>query len=115
MKILVIDDDLDLLKVIAFALRQAGYLVITAANGADAIALFERRAGDVRLVLLDSTGLDALRQWHRVLQRRDIGLVLANVNEQPLSLIRRSGFEATLGDDAIVPTVAAALDGAEPR
>jgi SulP family sulfate permease len=68
-----------------------------------------------RLVLLDTTGLDALRQLHRVLQRRGIGLVLANVNEQPLSLIRRSGFEAALGEDAIVPTVAAALDGADPR
>ena len=63
-----------------------------------------------RLVLLDSTGLDSLRQLHRTLQRRDIGLVLANVNEQPLSLIRRSGFATTLGDDAIVPTVADALE-----
>lgn len=68
-----------------------------------------------RLVLLDTTGLDALRQLHRALQRRGVGLVLANVNEQPLSLIRRSGFEAALGEDAIVPTVAAALDGADPR
>ena len=66
-----------------------------------------------RMVLLDTTGLDALRQLHRVLQRRGVALVLANVNEQPLSLIRRSGFEATLGEEAIVPTVAAALDGAQ--
>ena len=68
-----------------------------------------------RLVLLDTTGLDALRQLHRVLQRRNVGLVLANVNEQPLSLIRRSGFEAALGDDAIVPTVAAALEESDAQ
>jgi hypothetical protein len=28
--------------------------------------------------------------------------VLANVNEQPLSLIKRSGFEAIIGDENIV-------------
>jgi SulP family sulfate permease len=65
-----------------------------------------------RLVLLDTSGLDALVQLRRTLQRRGIGLVLANVNEQPLSLIRRGGFEAELGPENIVPTVAAALDPA---
>jgi SulP family sulfate permease len=39
-----------------------------------------------------------------------IGLVLAHVNEQPLALIRRSGFVAVLGDEAIVPSVAGAFD-----
>ena len=38
-----------------------------------------------------------------------VALVLANVNEQPLSLIRRSGFEHVLGADQIVPTVSAAF------
>jgi hypothetical protein len=36
--------------------------------------------------------------------------VLAHVNEQPLSLIRRSGFAALIGEEAIVPTVAGAFD-----
>ena len=63
-----------------------------------------------RLISMDTSGLEALQQLHRVLKRRDIALVLADVNEQPLSLIRRSGFEATIGADAIVPNVAAAAD-----
>ncbi|MBA4175978.1 MAG: sodium-independent anion transporter [Leptothrix sp. (in: Bacteria)] len=68
-----------------------------------------------RLVLMDSSGLDALEQMHRTLQRQGTALVLANVNEQPLSLMRRGGFEAVLGADQIVPTVADAIDGATPR
>ena len=69
-----------------------------------------------RLVLLDTSGLDALQQLHRTLKKQDVALVLAHVNEQPLSLIRRSGFAAVLGEDAIVPTVAGAFDGApSPR
>jgi SulP family sulfate permease len=65
-----------------------------------------------RLISLDTSGLDALAQLHRKLKKRDIALVLANVNEQPLSLMRRSGFSDELGEAAIVPTVAAAFEGA---
>jgi len=59
-----------------------------------------------RLISLDTSGLDALEQLHRVLERRGIALVLANVNEQPLGLVRRSGFEVILGAQNIVPTLA---------
>jgi SulP family sulfate permease len=55
-----------------------------------------------RLVLIDTSGIDALQQLHRTLQRRGIVLVLSGVNEQPLSLIRRSGLAALLGDAHIV-------------
>ena len=51
MKILAVDDDLDLLKVIAFALRQAGYLVLEARDGPSALETFERERPD--LVVLD--------------------------------------------------------------
>jgi len=68
-----------------------------------------------RLISLDTSGLDALGQLHAAMKRRDIALVLANVNEQPLGLMRRSGFEAVLGAENIVPTVADALAEADPR
>ena len=55
-----------------------------------------------RLVLVDTSGIAALQQLHRNLQRRGIVLVLASVNEQPLSLIRRSGLASILGDAHIV-------------
>ena len=67
-----------------------------------------------RLVLLDSSGLDALEQLHRTLKRQEIGLVLANVNDQPLALMRRSGFEAALGAEHIVPHIAAAMQREVP-
>jgi SulP family sulfate permease len=65
-----------------------------------------------RLISMDTSGLDALDQLHRSLKRSDIALVLANVNPRPLGLIRRSGFEAELGAEHIVPTVAAAVQSA---
>lgn len=63
-----------------------------------------------RLISMDTSGLDALSQLQRKLKKQGTGLVLANVNEQPLSLMRRSGFAAELGEESIVPTVAAAFD-----
>jgi SulP family sulfate permease len=59
-----------------------------------------------RMVLLDTSGLDALQHLHRSLQGLGVALVLAKVNEQALSLLRRSGFETALGADHIVATLA---------
>ena len=59
-----------------------------------------------RLISIDTSGIDALQQLYRTLRRRDVALVLANVNEQPLGLIKRSGFADEIGAEQIVPSVA---------
>ncbi|HEU4325374.1 MAG TPA: response regulator transcription factor [Roseiflexaceae bacterium] len=51
MKILVADDDLELLGLVGFTLRQAGYLVIEAGDGAEALTVYQREQPD--LVILD--------------------------------------------------------------
>jgi SulP family sulfate permease len=61
-----------------------------------------------RLISLDTSGLEALGQLHRSLQRRGTALVLVAVTEQPLSLMQRSGFAAELGTQHIVATMEAA-------
>src|SRR5690606_3389077 len=53
-----------------------------------------------RVINLDTTGLDALRSVHRSLQQRGGRLVIAEPNEQPLSLMRRSKFLDAIGADA---------------
>jgi len=58
-----------------------------------------------RLISIDTSGIDALQQLHRTLRRGGIALVLANVTEQPLDLIRRSGFADEIGHEHVVPTV----------
>jgi len=51
MKILIADDDRDLLALIAFTLTQAGYLVVRAADGQTALRAFDAETPD--LVVLD--------------------------------------------------------------
>lgn len=58
-----------------------------------------------RLISMDTSGLDALEGLHVALHRKGVALILASVNEQPLSLMRRAGFEAKMGADNIVPSV----------
>ena len=62
-----------------------------------------------RLVQLDTTGVDALTQLLRALRKRGVVLLLAELNEQPRSLLHRSGFDVLLDDGAIAPTLADAL------
>ena len=59
-----------------------------------------------RLVQLDTSGLEALRQLHQGLQARGVVLLLAEVNEQPLGLMRRAGFADELGAEQFLPKIA---------
>ncbi len=65
MKILVVDDDLDLLGLISFALRQASYLVVEAKDGRAALAAFEKERPDLAILdvnLPHVNGLEVLKK-----------------------------------------------------
>ena len=49
-----------------------------------------------QLISLDTTGLDALEQLHKALHRRGGRLSMVGLNEQPRSIVERSGFAAHL-------------------
>jgi SulP family sulfate permease len=65
-----------------------------------------------RLISMDTSGLDALEQLHRALARQGVRLLLCDLNEQPRSLIHRSGFERVIGVENVLPDLAAALTAA---
>ena len=62
-----------------------------------------------RLVSIDSSGLDAVQQLHRALTRQGVRLMLCDLNDQPLRLVRRTGFELSLGAGNLQPTLGDAL------
>jgi len=51
--ILVVDDDLDVLKTTALLLERQGYKTITALDGAKAVAVYEQNKDLIDVVLLD--------------------------------------------------------------
>ncbi len=66
MKILVVDDDLELLRLIAFALRQAGYLVVEAQDGPSAMNAFERERPDLAILDVNMPRLNGFEVLKRI-------------------------------------------------
>jgi SulP family sulfate permease len=65
-----------------------------------------------KVINFDTTGLDALESLHETLERRGGRLLLADLNEQPLSLMSRSGFLDELGRENVFDSLDAALAAA---
>ncbi|HET6317141.1 MAG TPA: response regulator, partial [Chloroflexota bacterium] len=68
MRILLVDDDRELIDLLAFALRRAGLEPIAAHDAPGALQLYEEREPD--LIVLDinlggSSGLDVLKELRR--------------------------------------------------
>jgi len=65
-----------------------------------------------RLISMDTSGLDALEQLHRALERQGVRMVLCDWTEQPRSLVQRSGFEDAIGVTNVCPDLASAIEAA---
>jgi SulP family sulfate permease len=65
-----------------------------------------------KVINFDTTGLDALESLHETLQRRGGRLILVDLNQQPLSLLARSGFLDALGRENVFDDFEAALESA---
>ena len=68
--LLVVDDEVTILQMASAALDAAGYRVITASNGDEAIAIFSQRRDEISAVLLDMMmpGIDGLQTLERLLK-----------------------------------------------
>ncbi len=62
-----------------------------------------------QLINIDTTGMDVMESLLRMSNRRGQRLIIAQANEQPLSLMRRSGFLEHLGPDNLFDDLDAAL------
>ncbi|MDX6485383.1 MAG: hypothetical protein QOF43_536 [Gaiellaceae bacterium] len=67
-RILLVDDDPGVLTIVSSMLTNRGYEIIGAANGAAAVALFEKRKSPIELVISDLTmhGLDGRETTDRI-------------------------------------------------
>ena len=97
--VLVADDEEDIRALVAFRLKRAGYDVITAADGAEALTLATTRLPD--LIVLDmmmpkATGLEVTRSLREQDSTRDIPVILLTARAQEADVA--SGFEAGADD-----------------
>jgi DNA-binding response OmpR family regulator len=97
--VLVADDDEDILELVAFRLERAGYEVITARDGTEALAAARERQPD--LAVLDvmmpgMTGYDVTRELRGDDATRAIPVILLTARVQEADVNR--GFEAGADD-----------------
>jgi DNA-binding response OmpR family regulator len=97
--VLVADDEEDIRSLVAFRLKRAGYEVITAADGEEALWLATTRLPD--LVVLDmmmpkATGLEVTRSMREQETTRDIPVILLTARAQETDVAQ--GYEAGADD-----------------
>jgi DNA-binding response OmpR family regulator len=97
--VLVADDEEDIRALVAFRLERAGYEVITAADGEEALTLTTNRLPD--LVVLDmmmpkATGLEVTRSLREHDETKDIPVILLTARAQEADVAR--GYEAGVDD-----------------
>ncbi|MDP9303989.1 MAG: response regulator [Actinomycetota bacterium] len=97
--VLVADDEEDIRALVAFRLKRAGYEVITAADGEEALLLATTRLPD--LVVLDmmmpkATGLEVTHSMREQAATKDIPVILLTARAQEVDVAR--GFEAGADD-----------------
>ncbi len=97
--VLVADDEEDIRSLVSVRLKRAGYDVITAADGEEALLLVAARLPD--LVVLDmmmpkATGLEVARNMREQAATKDIPIILLTARAQEADVV--SGFEAGADD-----------------
>lgn len=79
MKVLIVDDDLDLLRLIGFALRQAGYLVIEASDGLRALSVFDQEQPELVILDVNLPGLNGFEVCRRIRERSTTPIMMLTV------------------------------------
>ncbi len=61
---------------------------------------------------LDETAMRALRSVYNICKSKDVRIFISHANEQPLSVMKKDGFIADLGEESFFPHIDAALEAA---
>lgn len=62
---------------------------------------------------LDSTAMNSLTSLYEKCQKKKITLILSHVNDQPMRVIRKAGFDTLIGKENFSPNIDVAIEKAE--
>jgi len=88
MKILVADDDPDLLDLVAYALGQTGYLVAKAADGNAALAAFDAEAPDLVILDINMPGQTGFEVCAAIRGRSTVPVMMLTARGEEQDLVR---------------------------
>ena len=88
MKILIADDDRDLLGLIAFTLTQAGYLVVKASDGPSAIHAFKGESPDLAVLDINMPGASGFQVCEAIRSQSRIPIMMLTVRGEEEDLVK---------------------------
>ena len=88
MKILVADDDLDLLGLVAYSLSLAGYLVVKASDGPGALATFDSESPDLVILDINMPGTSGFEVCTTIRARGDVPVMMLTARGEEQDLVR---------------------------
>ncbi|HKE44825.1 MAG TPA: response regulator transcription factor [Steroidobacteraceae bacterium] len=88
MKILVADDDADLLALIGFALSQSSYLVVKASDGAAALRLFDAELPDLVILDINMPGASGFQVCQAIRTRSAVPIMMLTVRGEEEDLVK---------------------------
>src|SRR6478735_8682982 len=88
MKILIADDDRDLLGLIAFTLTQAGYLVVKASDGPAAIHAFKGESPDLAVLDINMPGASGFQVCEAIRRNSRVPIMMLTVRGEEEDLVR---------------------------
>jgi len=87
-KILVADDDLDLLGLVAYSLSNAGYLVVQASDGPGALALVDVEAPDLVILDINMPGASGFDVCTAIRARGDVPVMMLTARGEEQDLVK---------------------------
>ena len=88
MKILLVDDDLDLMAVTAFALQQAGFLVVKASDGATTLSLFQQEQPDLAVLDVNLPGMPGFELARKLRENSSIPIIMLTVRREEEDIVK---------------------------
>jgi len=88
MKVLAVDDDRDLLELIGFALAQAGFLVVKAADGPSAVRVFDAEAPDLVVLDINMPGASGFQVCEAIRARSRVPVMMLTVRSEEEDLVK---------------------------
>lgn len=88
MKVLVVDDDRDLRELIGFALTQAGFLVVKAADGPSAVRTFDAEGPDLVVLDINMPGMSGFEVCEAIRRRSRVPVLMLTVRGEEEDLVR---------------------------
>ncbi len=100
-KILVVDDELPIVNMLAYNLKQAHYQVVTARDGAEALVQARQEQPDLIILDLMLPGLDGLEVCRAIRRERDVPIIMLTARDTEVD--RVVGLELGADDYVVKP------------